>query len=148
MNDKGVKLFVERSRAIDSISFVEGFINSISNKPKSFIADFEEIMSDRKKFTEACDFAERELMDVRKAAASAGAGTLWAGSNAKSGASSMSSMASANSKGISIIRENGKTILLPYLYSFGQNSRLLKTHHSPTSTTVVSIVTCSISNVY
>ena len=32
-------------------------------------------------------------------AASAGAGTIWAGSNAKSGASSMSSMASANSKG-------------------------------------------------
>ena len=32
-------------------------------------------------------------------AASTGAGTLWAGSNAKSGVSSMSSMASANSKG-------------------------------------------------
>ena len=74
MNDKGVKLFVERSRAVDSISFVEGFVNSIANKPKSFDADFEEIMSDRKQFTEACDFAERELMDARKAAAGAGAG--------------------------------------------------------------------------
>ena len=74
MNDKGVKLFVERSRAVDSISFVEGFVNSIANKPKSFDADFKEIMSDRKQFTEACDFAERELMDARKAAAGAGAG--------------------------------------------------------------------------
>ena len=74
MNDTGVKLFVERSRAVDSISFVEGFVNSIANKPKSFDADFKEIMSDRKQFTEACDFAERELMDARKAAAGAGAG--------------------------------------------------------------------------
>lgn len=74
MNDKGVKLFVERSRAVDSISFVEGFVNSIANKPKSFDADFKEIMSDRKQFTEACDFAERELMDARKAAVGAGAG--------------------------------------------------------------------------
>ena len=74
MNDKGVKLFVERSRAVDSISVVEGFVNSIANKPKSFDADFKEIMSDRKQFTEACDFAERELMDARKAAAGAGAG--------------------------------------------------------------------------
>ena len=74
MNDKGVNLFVERSRAVDSISFVEGFVNSIANKPKSFDADFKEIMSDRKQFTEACDFAERELMDARKAAAGAGAG--------------------------------------------------------------------------
>ncbi len=74
MNDKGVKLFVERSRAVDSISFVEEFVNSIANKPKSFDADFKEIMSDRKQFTEACDFAERELMDARKAAAGAGAG--------------------------------------------------------------------------
>ena len=70
MNDKGVKLFVERSRAVDSISFVEGFVN----KPKAFAADFEEIMSNRKQFTEACDFAERELMNARKAAAGAGAG--------------------------------------------------------------------------
>lgn len=74
MNDKGVKLFIERSRAVDSISFVEGFVNSIANKPKAFAADFEEIMSNRKQFTEACDFAERELMNARKAAAGAGAG--------------------------------------------------------------------------
>ena len=74
MNDKGVKLFVERSRAVDSVSFVEGLVNSIANKPKSFAADFEQITSDRQKFTEACDFAERELMDARIAAAGAGAG--------------------------------------------------------------------------
>lgn len=74
MNDKGVKLFVERSRAVDSISFVEGFVNSIANKPKSFDADFEQILYDRQKFTEACDFAERELMEARNAAVGAGAG--------------------------------------------------------------------------
>lgn len=74
MNDKGVKLFVERSRAVDSISFVEGFVNSITNKPKSFDADFEQILYDRHKFTEACDFAERELMEARNAAVGAGAG--------------------------------------------------------------------------
>lgn len=74
MNDKGVMLFIERSRAVDSISFVESFVNSIANKPKSFGVDFEEIISDRKKFTEACDFAERELKDARNAATGAGAG--------------------------------------------------------------------------
>ena len=43
MNDKGIKLFVERSRAVDSIAFVENLVNSIANRPKSFDADFEEI---------------------------------------------------------------------------------------------------------
>ena len=74
MNDKGVKLFVERSRAVDSIVFVEGLVNSIANKPKSFDTDFKEILSDRQRFTDACDFAERELMDARLATAGAGAG--------------------------------------------------------------------------
>ena len=43
MNDKGVQLYVERSRATDSIVFVENIVNSIANKPKSFDAEFEEI---------------------------------------------------------------------------------------------------------
>ena len=43
MNDKGVQLFMERSRAVDTICFVERLINSIANHPKSFDADFAEI---------------------------------------------------------------------------------------------------------
>ena len=43
MNDKGIRLFVERKRALDLISYVEVLVNSIANKPKSFETDFEEI---------------------------------------------------------------------------------------------------------
>lgn len=74
MNDKGVQLYVERSRALDTVSFVETLINSISNKPKSFDSDFEEIESERKKFVDSCEFANCELQEARKAAAGAGAG--------------------------------------------------------------------------
>ena len=74
MNDKGVKLYVERCRSIDTIYFVENLINSIANKPKSFEIEFEEIETDRKQFTEACEFAERELQAARVAAGGAGAG--------------------------------------------------------------------------
>ena len=34
MNDKGVQLFVERSRAVDSITFVESLVNSIGRKAR------------------------------------------------------------------------------------------------------------------
>ena len=74
MNDKGVRLFVERSRAIDSISFVENLVNSIANKPKSFETDFEEIDTHRDKFVDSCEFADRELQAARVAAGGAGAG--------------------------------------------------------------------------
>lgn len=74
MNDKGVQLYVERTRAIDTVSFVETIVNSIANKPKSFDTDFEEIVINRKRFTESCEFAERELKDARNAATGAGAG--------------------------------------------------------------------------
>lgn len=74
MNDKGVQLFVERSRAVDTISFVESLVNSIANRPKSFDAEFEEIRINRKKFIDYCEFANRELQEARKAAAGAGAG--------------------------------------------------------------------------
>ena len=43
MNDKGVQLFVERSRAVDTIALVETLVNSIANHPKTFDAEFEEI---------------------------------------------------------------------------------------------------------
>lgn len=74
MNDKGVQLYIERCRSLDSISFVESLVNSIANRPKSFDAEFEEISVSRKKFTESRDFADRELQEARKAAAGAGAG--------------------------------------------------------------------------
>ena len=74
MNDKGVQLYVERSRAIDSLDFVENIVNSIANRPKSFDAEFEEISTNRKQFSDSCEFAERELSEARKAATSAGAG--------------------------------------------------------------------------
>lgn len=74
MNDKGIQLFVERTRAVDSIGFVETLVNSIANRPKSFDAEFEEIKTDRKQFTDSCEFADRELHEARKAATGAGAG--------------------------------------------------------------------------
>ncbi len=74
MNDKGVQLFIERSRSVDVISFVETLINSIANRPKSFDSEFEEIRTDRDSFLSSCDFGERELQAAREAAGGAGAG--------------------------------------------------------------------------
>ena len=39
MNDKGVQLYIERCRSLDSISFAENLVNSIANRPKSFDAE-------------------------------------------------------------------------------------------------------------
>lgn len=74
MNDKGMKLYVERCRAADSLDFVESLINSIANHPKSFDADFTMINTNRQKFTETCDFADREIQEARKSATRAGVG--------------------------------------------------------------------------
>ena len=74
MNDKGVHLFVERNRAVDTIGFVENLINSISNRPKSFDAEFEQIETERNTFLGCCDFGMRELKAARAAAGGAGAG--------------------------------------------------------------------------
>lgn len=74
MNDKGIKLYVERTRAVDSITFIENLVNSIANRPKSFDAEFEEINTSRSKFIDSCEFADRELQAARVAAGGAGAG--------------------------------------------------------------------------
>ena len=74
MNDKGVQLFMERRQAVDTISFVENLINSISNRPKTFDAEFEEIRLNRDSFLSSVDFGERELQAARMAAGGAGAG--------------------------------------------------------------------------
>ena len=74
MNDKGVQLFLERNRAVDSIGFVDNLVNSIANRPKSFDTEFEEIRVNRDKFRDNCDFSQRELQAAREAAGGAGAG--------------------------------------------------------------------------
>ena len=74
MNDKGLQLFVERSRAVDLIGFIEILINSIANHPKSFDADFEEIKLNREGFLGSCEFGKQELQAAREAAGGAGAG--------------------------------------------------------------------------
>lgn len=74
MNDKGMQLYVERCRAVDSINNVELLVNSIANHPKSFDTDFAEINTNRKGFTDACEFADREVKAARVAAGGAGAG--------------------------------------------------------------------------
>ena len=74
MNDKGLKLFIERSQSIDTISFIENLVNSIANKPKTFESDFEEINTYRNSFISTTEFADRELQAARVAAGGAGAG--------------------------------------------------------------------------
>lgn len=74
MNDKGIKLYVERCRAVDAITDVENLVNSIANRPKEFDSEFEEIETNRKHFTDSCEFANRELEAAREAAGGAGAG--------------------------------------------------------------------------
>lgn len=73
MNDKGVKLFVERNRSVDTIENVKFLINSIANRPKTFDDEFEEIETNRQKFVDSCEFADKELDAARKAAGGAGA---------------------------------------------------------------------------
>lgn len=74
MNDKGVRLYVERCRATDAINNVELLVNSIANRPKSFDTDFEQIDINREEFSSTCDYAEREIQAARAAAGGAGAG--------------------------------------------------------------------------
>ncbi|MDO4192553.1 MAG: hypothetical protein Q4D24_04555 [Erysipelotrichaceae bacterium] len=74
MNDKGIMLFVERSKAVDVIGNVETLINSIANHPKELDRDFADILMKRKQFTDSCEFAQRELEAARDAAGGAGAG--------------------------------------------------------------------------
>ncbi len=74
MNDKGVRLFVERNRAVDSIENVKNLVNSIANRPKEFDSEFEIIENSRKKFKDTCEFADKELRAARQTAGGVGAG--------------------------------------------------------------------------
>jgi len=42
MNDEGLNLYIQRTRAVDVIDNVAELVNSIANSPKSFDSDFEE----------------------------------------------------------------------------------------------------------
>ena len=74
MNDEGLNLYIQRTRAVDVIDNVEELVGSIANSPKSFDSDFEEINKNKLVFKGAEEFAEKELQDARKAAGGAGAG--------------------------------------------------------------------------
>ncbi len=74
MNDRGLQLFIERSRGVDLIGFIENLINSIANHPKTFDADFQEIQLNREHFLDSCEFGRRKLQAAREAAGGAGAG--------------------------------------------------------------------------
>lgn len=80
MNDKGIKLFVERNRASDLVENIECLINSIANHPKTFDSDFEVIDAERKQFKDTCEFANEEVVAARQAASGAGAGIAAAAS--------------------------------------------------------------------
>ena len=74
MNDEGLNLYIQRTRAVDVIDNVTELVSSIANSPKSFDSDFEEISKNKLVFKGAEAFAEKELQDARKAAGGAGAG--------------------------------------------------------------------------
>ena len=74
MNDEGLNLYIQRTRAVDVIDNVTELVDSIANSPKSFDSDFEEINKNKLVFRGAEDFAEKELQDARTAAGGAGAG--------------------------------------------------------------------------
>ena len=74
MNDEGLNLYIQRTRAVDVIDNVTELVGSIANSPKSFDNDFEEINKNKLEFKGAEEFAANELQSARKAAGSAGAG--------------------------------------------------------------------------
>ena len=74
MNDEGLNLYIQRTRAVDVIDNVTELVGSIANSPKSFDSDFEEINKNKLVFKGAEEFAAKELQDARKAAGGAGAG--------------------------------------------------------------------------
>ena len=74
MNDKGLSLYIERTRSLDTFNMVESLVNSIANHPKEYDAEIAAIESERKCFTDSSEFAEKELTAAREAAGGAGAG--------------------------------------------------------------------------
>lgn len=73
-SDDGTKLFIERTRSVDIVDSVTCLVNSIANRPKEFVSDFEEITKEKAVFKDACYFADEELKATRGSASAAGAG--------------------------------------------------------------------------
>lgn len=74
MSDKGMSLMRQRERSTDLITLVEMLVNSITNTPKSFHTDFDEILLRKKEFLQAEEFARKDLEAARRSAVGAGAG--------------------------------------------------------------------------
>ena len=74
MNDNGVALHRERTRAVDMIVHIEDLVNSIANRPKEFDTEIAEIQTQRESFVDACEFAKAELDAAKRSALGAGAG--------------------------------------------------------------------------
>lgn len=74
LSDAGLDLHTQRVRAIDLIEHVEGLVNSIANRPKSFDCDLGEILTHKATFREAESFAREELAAARASATGVGAG--------------------------------------------------------------------------
>ncbi|WIB65734.1 hypothetical protein [Curtobacterium sp. MCBD17_040] len=74
MSDSGLALLRQRERSTDLITLVEALVNSISNTPKAFQTDFDEIDLRKAAFTDAAEFARADVDAARASAAGAGAG--------------------------------------------------------------------------
>lgn len=70
----GIELYQSRLRSIDLLDLVTDLVSSITNTPKSFVEDIEEVSHKKRSFKESELFAREELDSARKSAASAGAG--------------------------------------------------------------------------
>lgn len=75
-DDHGMKLFVQRERSVDLLENAEKLINSIANYPKSFDTDISEVVVNRKKFKNVCDFAKKEIEAAQRSAIGIGAGAV------------------------------------------------------------------------
>ena len=110
MNDNGYSLYLNRVRSLDLIENIETLINSIANHPKEFDKDFELIQADKASFTDACEFAEKDLQNARKAAEGAGA-SLAAGATvacmAPTAAMWVATTFGTSSKGVAISTLSG-----------------------------------------
>lgn len=74
MNASGNNLLLSREKSVELIGYVTRLVNSIANTPKSFEQDFEEIRIAKAEFSDASEYAEKELQAARNSAASAASG--------------------------------------------------------------------------
>ncbi|TCD53637.1 hypothetical protein EJ419_06580 [Alloscardovia theropitheci] len=78
LNHPGFKLLSSREKSAEFIDYITELINSIAHTPKTFETDIEEIIVQKKSFTDTEEFARKEIDNARKNAASAAAGAAVA----------------------------------------------------------------------